>query len=49
MWFKCNIDGAANGALGSARENGVFRDRQGQILGCLLCLFGNKLAYMAEL
>lgn len=45
--MKCNIDGAQRCSWFRG-GGGVFRDRQGRVLDCFLCLLCNKLAYMAE-
>lgn len=48
-WIKCNTDGAALGTTGQAACAGIFRNRNGESLGCFAVNLGIENAFYAEL
>lgn len=48
-WIKCNTDGNALGAPGSATCGGVFRNSRGFVQGCFSVNMGIAFAFEAEL
>ena len=48
-WIKCNTDGAALGSPGQAACAGIFRNRNGESIGCFAVNLGITNAFYAEL
>lgn len=48
-WIKCNTDGSALGAPGTASCGGVFRNSRGFVKGCFSISIGIAFAFEAEL
>ncbi|MCI05365.1 ribonuclease H protein [Trifolium medium] len=49
FWIKCNSDGAGHGSPDNAACGGVFRDYQGNFLGCYAFNIDVSFALHAEL